>query len=74
MEILKYSGGGERVGVILFIQRIVSKDKIQLLPSKVCAILYLSKDKAANPYHLKCTFHNIIANKKVLKNFLIFRR
>ena len=38
----------ERVGVILFIPRTVSKHKIQLLPCKVFAILFLSKDRVAN--------------------------
>ena len=39
-----------RVGVILFTPRTVSKHKIQLLPSKVCAILYLSNDRVADPH------------------------
>ena len=43
-------GGGEGVGVILFVPRTVSKDNIQLLPCKVCAILYLSKERVANPH------------------------
>ena len=42
--------GGEVVGVILFIPRTVSKHKRQLLPCKVCAILYLSKERVANPH------------------------
>ena len=46
MFIFKGWGG---VGVILFIPRTVSKYKIQLLPSKVCAFLYLSEDRADNP-------------------------
>ena len=41
--------GGGGVGVILFIPRTVSKHKIQLLPSKVCAILYLLNEWVANP-------------------------
>ena len=36
--------------VILFIPITVLKHKIQLLPCKVCAFLYLSKDRVANPY------------------------
>ena len=36
-------GGGEGVEVILFIPRTVSKHKIHLLPSKVCAIWYMKK-------------------------------
>ena len=44
-------GGGEvGVVVILFIPRTVSKHKIQPLPCKVCAILYLSKDRVAHPH------------------------
>ena len=39
----------EGVGVILFIP----KHKVQLLPSKVCAILYLLKEGVANPHPLK---------------------
>ena len=42
--------GGDRV--ILFISRTVSKYKVQLLPSKVCAILYLLKEGVANPHLL----------------------
>ena len=36
--------------VFFFIPRTLSKHKIQLLPSKVCAFLYLSKDRVANPH------------------------
>ena len=43
-------------GVILFIPRTVLKHKVQLLPTKVCAILYLLKDKVANPHPLKKIF------------------
>ena len=43
-------GGREGVGVILFIPRTVLKHKIQLLPCKVCAISYLSKERVANPH------------------------
>ena len=43
-------GGEERVGVILFIPRTVSKHKIQLLLWKVFTILYVSKDRVANPH------------------------
>ena len=39
---------GVGVGVILFIPRTVSKHKIQLFPSKVCATLYLSKKRVAH--------------------------
>ena len=46
-------GGWEVVGVIFFIPRTVSKQKIQLLPGKVCAFLYLSIDRVANPHPLK---------------------
>ena len=42
-----------RVGVILFIPRTVSKHKVQLLPSKVCAILHLLNKEVANPHPLK---------------------
>ena len=52
--------------VILFIPRTVSKHKIQLLPSKVCAIFYLLKDKVATPNSLKKFSQNII--KIFLKN------
>ena len=48
-----FLGGGKGVGVILFIPRTVSKHKIQLLPSKVCAIWYLFKERVANPHPLK---------------------
>ena len=41
---------GEGVGVILFIPRTVLKHKVQLLLSKVFAVLYLLKDRVANPY------------------------
>ena len=51
LEIFEFSGGKEGVGVILFIPKTVSKHKVQLLPSKVCAILYLSKERVANPHH-----------------------
>ena len=43
-------GDGEGVGVIFFIPKTVSKHKIQLLPSKVCAFLYQSKERIANPH------------------------
>ena len=42
-----------RVEVILFIPRTVSKHKVQLLPSKVCAIWYLLNKGVANPNPLK---------------------
>ena len=42
--------GWRGVRVILFVPRTVSKHKIQLLPYKVCAILYQSKDRVANPH------------------------
>ena len=58
------------VGVLLFIPRTVSKHKIQLLSSKLRAILYLSKYRIANPRPLKNFFKNII--RKVFENFLIF--
>ena len=48
-----FLGGGEGVGVVLFIPRTVLKHKIQLLPNKVCAILQLIKEKVANP-HPEC--------------------
>ena len=48
LEIL-FLGGGEGVGVILFIPRTVSKHKVQLLRSKVCAVSHLLKKKVANP-------------------------
>ena len=55
-----FLGGGEGVGVILFIPRTVSKHKVQLLPSKVCAILYLLKERVANPHPLNKFSQNII--------------
>ena len=39
--------------LFLFIPRTVSKQKVQLLPSKVCAILDLFKVGVANPHPLK---------------------
>ena len=45
-----FLGGGEGARVSLFIPRIVSKHKVQLLPSKVCAILHLFKKNVANPH------------------------
>ena len=60
------------VGVILFIPRTVSKHKIQLLPSKVCAIWYLSKERVANPHPLKKFSQNIIKLKKNFWKFFIF--
>ena len=47
-----FLGGGKGEGVILFIPRTVSKHNIQLLPSKVCAFLYLLKKRVANPHSL----------------------
>ena len=61
--------GGERVGVILFIPRTFSKHKVQLLPSKVCAILHLFKEGVANPQPLKNFSQNIIKMKKSFWNF-----
>ena len=55
-----FLGGGKGVGVILFIPRTVSKHKIQLLPSKVCAIWYLFKERVAKPHPLKKFSQNII--------------
>ena len=71
MEIL-FLGGEEGVGVTLFIPIIVSKHKVQLLPSKVCAILHLLKVGVVNPHSFKEIFSNIIKIKKVFGNFLIF--
>ena len=48
-----FLGGGEGIGVILFIPRTVSKHKVQLLPSKVCTILHLLKEEVAYPHPLK---------------------
>ena len=70
MEIFLW--GGEVVGVILFIPRTVSKHKIQLLPSKVCAILHLLKGWVANPHPLKQISQNIIKIKKSFWNFFNF--
>ena len=64
-----FLGGGKGVGIILFIPRTVSKHKIQLLPSKVCAILYLLKEKVANPHPLNKFPQNKIRLKKILENF-----
>ena len=55
-----FLGGGKGVGVILFIPRTVSKHKIQLLPSKVCAIWYLFKKRVVKPHPLKNFSQNII--------------
>ena len=65
-------GGREGVGVILFIPRTVSKHKIQLLPSKVCAILYLFKERVANPHPLNKFPQNKKKFKKNFGKFLIF--
>ena len=65
-----FLGGGKGVGVFLFIPRTVSKHKIQLLPSKVCAILYILKERVANPNPLKFFSQNIMIEKKVLEIFL----
>ena len=45
---------------------------VQLLPSNVCAVLYLFKKKVANPHPLKKISQNIIKIKKSFWNFLIF--
>ena len=58
--------------VILFTSRTVSKHKVQLLTSKVCAILYLLKEEVANPHPLKKMSQNIIKKKKNFGLFLIF--
>ena len=57
--------------VIFFIPRTVSKHKIQLLPSKVCAFLYVLKKRVVNPHPLKNFSQNIIKLKKNFGNFLI---
>ena len=63
MEIILFLGGGEEIGVILFIPRAVSKYEVQLLPSKVCAILYPPL----------INFLKISLNlKKIFGNFFIF--
>ena len=59
-------------GVILFIPITVSKHKIQLHPSKVCAILYLLKERVANPHPLKKFSQNIIKLKKNFWKFFNF--
>ena len=58
-----------KVGVIFLILKTVSKYEIQLLPSKVCAILYLFKERVANPHPLNKFPQNKIKFKKILKNF-----
>ena len=72
MENLFYFRGGKGAGVILFIPRTVSKHKIQLFPSEVCSILYLLKEKVANPHPLKKCSQNKIKFKKNFGKFLIF--
>ena len=64
-------GGGEGIGVILFIPRTVSKYKIQLLPSEVCAILYILKEGVVNPHPLNKFSQNIIKLKKKFWEFFI---
>ena len=71
LEIL-FLAGEERVGVILFIPRTISKHKVPLLPSKVCAILHLLNKEVANPPPLKKISQNNIKIKKVFGIFLIF--
>ena len=46
--------------------------KIQLFPSEVCSILYLLKEKVANPHPLKNCSQNKIKFKKNFGKFLIF--
>ena len=65
-------GGGEGVWVILFIPRTVSKHKVQLLPSKVCAILHLLKKGVANPPPPNKFSQSIIKIKKSFWNFFNF--
>ena len=67
-----FLGGGEGVGVILFIPRTVSKHKVQFLPSKVCAILHLLKEEVANPTPLNKFSQNIIKIKKSFWKFFNF--
>ena len=57
------------MGVILFIPRTVSKYKIQLLPSEVCAILYILKEVVVNPHPLNKFSQNIIKLKKKFWKF-----
>ena len=72
MENFFYFRGWEGAGVILFIPGTVSKHKIQLFPSEVCSILYLLKEKVANPHPLKKCSQNKIKFKKNFEKFLIF--
>ena len=67
-----FLGGGKGAGVILFIPRTVSKHKIQLFPSEVCSILYLLKEKVANPHSLKKCSQNKIKFEKNFEKFFIF--
>ena len=71
MENFLILGGGKGAEVILFIPRTVSKHKIQLFPSEVCSILYLLKEKVANPHPLKKCSQNKIKLKKNFGKFLI---
>ena len=58
-------GGGRKGGRGNFIHSKNSfKHKIQLFPSKVCATLYLFKERVANPHPLKKFSQNIIKLKK----------
>ena len=70
MEI--FFGGGEGVKVVLFIPRRVSKHKVQLLPSKVCAIFHLLKEGVANPHPFNKFSQSIFKIKKSFWNFFNF--
>ena len=61
-----FQGGGRGRGNFFIILRYLK----QLLLSKPCAILYLFKDRVANPTPLNKFFKNIIEIKKILKIFL----
>ena len=55
-------GVGEGVVVIFLIPKTVSKHKIQLLPCKFCAFLYLSKERVANPPPERDLIQNYLTN------------
>ena len=66
------AGGGGWGGCNFIHSKNSFKYKIQLLPSKVCAILYLFKERVANPHPLNKFPQNKIKFKKNFGKFSIF--